>query len=147
MFRYILPSVGQAVKLDRKCPDGHKNHGNIHSSSYQQRIRDLKVSAIAQRRRKGPFCGLSWTIRPQGMGPGRWRSDRLRGIGVILYMLGLSYRAVERFLPCLECPACKSSIERDVQEFGQKARQYHQSAPRTRINILGVDGTGAALAG
>ena len=147
MFECILPSVREAVKLGRKCPHCHKNNGNIHSSSGQRRIRDLKVSAIAQRRMKCPFCGLTWTIRPEGIGPGRWRSDRLRGLGVILYMLGLSYRAVERFLPCLECPAGKSSIERDVDEFGQKARQYHQSAPRTQINILGVDGTGAAMAG
>ena len=62
-------------------------------------------------------------------------------------MLGLSYRAVEKFLPCLECPTGKSSIERDVDEFGQKARQYHLSTPRMRIRILGVDSTGAALAG
>src|SRR3972149_2543211 len=147
MFRYILPSVGQALKLDRKCPHCHRNNGNIHSRPYQRRIRDLKVPAIPQRRMKCPFCGLTWTIRPEGIGPGHWRSERLRGIGVILYMLGLSYRAVEKFLPCLECPAGKSSIERDVDEFGQKARQYHQSAPRMRIRILGVDGTGAALAG
>jgi len=147
MFRYILPSVREAVKLDRKCPDCHKNNGNIHSRPGQRLIRDLKVSAIAQRRMKCPFCGLTWTIRPAGISPGRWRSDRLRGLGVILYMLGLSYRAVEKFLPCLECPAGKSSIERDVDEFGQKAREYHHSAPRTRIRILGVDGTGAALAG
>ena len=147
MFRYILPSVGQALKLDRKCPHGHRNNGNMHSDLGQRAIRDLKVSKIYQQRMKCPCCGITWTLRPQGMGPGCWRSDRLRGIGVILYMLGLSYRGVERFLPCLECPAGKSSIERDVQEFGQKARQYHQSAPRTQINILGVDGTGAALAG
>jgi len=147
MFRYILPSVGQTLKLERKCPHCRKTSGNIHSGLGQRSIKDLKVSKISQRRMKCPWCGITWTIRPEGMGPGRWRSERLRGLGVILYMLGLSYRAVERFLPCLECPAGKSSIERDVDEFGQKAREYHHCAPRTRINILGVDGTGAAMAG
>ena len=77
MFRYILPSVGQALKLDRKCPDCHKNNGNIHSRPCQREIRDLKVSKIYQQRMKGPFWGLTWTIRPEGVGPGRWRSERL----------------------------------------------------------------------
>jgi hypothetical protein len=62
-------------------------------------------------------------------------------------MLGLSYRQVATFLPCLECCGSKSSIERDVAEAGQKARSYHESAPRVRIRVLGVDGTGAAMAG
>jgi hypothetical protein len=66
---------------------------------------------------------------------------------VILYMLGLSYRAVEGFLPCLECCAGKSSIERDVAESGHQAREYHREAPRMRAKVLGVDGTGAAMAG
>jgi len=147
MFRYVLSSVGQDLKLERKCPHCHRNKANIDSSIILRSIRDIKVSAVAQRRLKCPFCGITWTLRSQGIADGRQRSQRLRGLGVILYMLGLSYRAVEKFLPCLDCPSGKSSIERDVAEFGQKARQYHLSAPRMRIKILGVDGTGAALAG
>lgn len=147
MFRYVLSSVGQDLELERKCPHCHRNKANIHSSIILRSIRDIKVSAVAQRRLKCPFCGITWTLRSQGIADGRQRSQRLRGLGVILYMLGLSYRAVEKFLPCLDCPSGKSSIERDVAEFGQKARQYHLSAPRMRIKILGVDGTGAALAG
>ena len=96
---------------------------------------------------KCPYCGITWTLRANGVGHGRQRSDRLRGIGVILYMLGLSYRSVEQFLPCLGCRGSSSSIERDVTEAGQKARDLHLSAPRLRVRILGVDGTGAAMAG
>ena len=128
MFRYILSSVGQDFRLDRKCPHCGRNNANIHSGVRHRRIRDIKVSAISQRRMKCPFCGITWTLRSQGVVDGRQRSQRLRGLGVILYMLGLSYRAVEKFLPCLDCPIGKSSIERDVDEFGQKARQYHLSA-------------------
>jgi hypothetical protein len=96
---------------------------------------------------KCPYCGTTWTLRAEGVGHGRHRSDRLRGIGVILYMLGLSYRAVEQFLPCLDCRGSSSSIERDVAEAGQKAKDFHLSAPRMRVRVLGVDGTGAAMAG
>jgi hypothetical protein len=62
-------------------------------------------------------------------------------------MLGLSYRAVEKFLPCLDCCGGKSSIERDVTEAGQNATELHHSAPRMRMRVLGVDGTGDAMAG
>jgi hypothetical protein len=62
-------------------------------------------------------------------------------------MLGLSYRGVEKLLGALQCRCGKSSIERDVAEAGQKARAYHQQAPRVRVRVLGVDGTGAAMAG
>ena len=147
MVHYILPSVQGVLKLERCCPHCHRNNGRIHSALRQRPISDLRVWSIRQQRMKCPYCGTTWTLRAEGVGPGRQRSDRLIGIGVILYMLGLSYRAVEQFLPCLECCGSKSSIERDVAEAGQKAREFHLSAPRMRVRVLGVDGTGAAMAG
>jgi hypothetical protein len=50
---------------------------------------------------KCPFCGTTWTNRVQGVGHGRQRSERLIAMGVLLYMLGLSYRAVQTFLLAL----------------------------------------------
>jgi len=147
VVRYILSSVGSGVKLNRRCPRCLKANGNIHSGERCRCISDLKASFVSQRRMRCPWCGKTWTLRAEGVGPGRYRSDRLRGIGVILYMLGLSYRAVEQFLPCLECAGSKSSIERDVRDAGRQAREYHLCAPRMRVRVLGVDGTGAAMAG
>jgi len=68
-------------------------------------------------------------------------------LGVVGYMLGMSYRGTEAFMGCLGCRSGKSSIERDVAEAAAKAQQLHQSAPRMRVRVLGVDGTGAAMAG
>lgn len=147
MVSHILPSVATHLKLDRRCPGCHRPNGNIHSGIRLRGISDLRVSAIPQRRMKCPYCSTTWTLRADGVGHGRQRSQRLRGIGLILYMLGLSYRAVEQFLPCLECRGSKSSIERDVAQAGQNARDFHLSAPRLRVRVLGVDGTGAAMAG
>jgi len=62
-------------------------------------------------------------------------------------MFGLSYRSVGKFLPLLECRGSKSSIERDVGAAGQRAKELHGQAPRMRVRVLGVDGTGAAMAG
>jgi hypothetical protein len=59
----------------------------------------------------------------------------------------LSYRSVEKFLPLLDCRGSKSTVERDVAAVGVKARRLHLSAPRLRVRVLGVDGTGAKKAG
>jgi len=148
MVAYCLPSVGTELKLDRRCPHCGDPNGNIHSGVRQRRISDSKVSGVPQRRMKCPACGTTWTLRADGVGQGRQRSDRLRSLGIILYLLGLSYRGIEAFLPCLDCQGGKSSIERDLASAGLNARAYHQSALKTlRVRVLGVDGTGVAMAG
>lgn len=147
MIRYILHSVDSRLKLERHCPHCGRFGGNIHSSINYRPVSDIKVSSIPQRRMRCPFCGTTWITRADGISHGRQRSDRLIAIGVFLYMFGLSYRAVEKFLPLLGCIGSKSSIERDVALAGQKAKKLHFSAPRMRVRILGVDGTGAKMAG
>lgn len=147
MIRYIIPSVGNGLKLERHCPHCGRFGGNIHSGINYRAVSDIKVSSIPQRRMKCPFCGTTWTIRVKGVGDGRQRSDRLISIGVVLYMFGLSYRSIEKFLMLLDCRGSKSSIERDVANAGQKARELHFQAPVMRVRVLGVDGTGAKMAG
>jgi hypothetical protein len=147
MVNYRLPSVGCGIKLDRQCPHCGRGGGNIHAGVCWREIRDIRVRRVPQRRMKCPYCHTTWTTRAEGVQPGRQRSQRLRGMAVLLYMLGLSYRHVEAFLSCLDCPTGKSSVERDVAAAGQKARACHRDAPRMRVRILGVDGTGDARVG
>lgn len=147
MIRYWLPSVGREVKLDRNCPHCGRRNGRIHTGVRLRAIRDVKVGVVHQRRMRCPWCGTTWTVRADGVGQGRQRSDRVRGLAVMLYMFGLSYRSASAILATLECRSSKSSIERDVAEAGQKARSLHEQAPRMQVRVLGVDGTGAAMAG
>jgi len=147
MVHYILPSVGTGLELDRRCPQCGWRYGNIHSRLRHRAISDLKVAAVVQRRMKCRRCGTTWMLRGAGVQPGCQRSQRLCLIGVVLYMFGLSYRDVEKFLPLLDCRGGKSSIERDVTDAGQKAQELHRQAPRMQVRVLGVDGTGAAMAG
>lgn len=147
MIRYIIPSVGSELKLERHCPDCGRFGGNIHSGINYRAISDIKVSSIPQRRMKCPFCKTTWTIRSDGVADGKQRSDRLIALGVVLYMFGLSYRSIQKFLPLLDCRGSKSSIERDVAAAGQKAKRLHFAAPLMRVRTLGVDGTGARMAG
>jgi hypothetical protein len=96
---------------------------------------------------KCPWCKTTWTLRPEGVGDGKHRTNRLIILGVVLYMFGLSVRRVEQFLLLLGCYGSKSSIERDVADAGLKAKQLHRSAPKMHVKVLGVDGTGARMAG
>jgi hypothetical protein len=57
------------------------------------------------------FCKTTWTIRAGGVSDGKQRTDRLIAIGVFLYMFGLSYRSVEKFLPLLESEDMLKLIE------------------------------------
>ena len=147
MVNYIFPSVESELKLERQCPHCHRHGGNFHSSIHHRAISDIRVQAAAQQRMKCPYCGTTWTNRAQGIGHGRQRSERLIAMGVFLYMPGLSYRAVETFLLAFEWKGSKSSMERDVAQAGQKAMALHMQAPAMRARILGVDGTGAKMAG
>jgi len=147
MVNYIIPSVSGQLKLERRCPHCHRSNGNIHSGIYYRPISDVKVATIAQRRMKCPWCKTTWTIRTEGIGHGRQRSDRLISMAVFLYMLGLSYRGVETFFRAAGWKGSKSSIERDVARAGQKAKALHFQGPRLRVRTLGVDGTDAKMAG
>jgi len=147
LIPYIIPSVNSQLKLERHCPNCHRFGGNIHSGIKYRSISDIRLKTIPQRRMKCPFCGTTWTVRASGVADGRQRTDRLIAVGVVLYMFGLSYRFVEKFLPLLDCKAGKSSIERDVADAGHRAKALHFGAPRMRVRILGVDGTGAKMAG
>jgi transposase-like protein len=147
MVRYLFPSVGTDVKLERHCPDCHRFGAWIHSGLGGRAISDVRAETVAQQRQRCPFCGSTWTVRAHGVGAGRRRSDRLRAMGVFLYMLGLSYRAAATFICSLQWKGSKSAIERDVAEAGQHAKMLHAEAPPMRVRVLGVDGTGARMAG
>jgi hypothetical protein len=90
-----------------------------------------------------PFCKTTWTVRADGVADGKQRTDRLFTIGVVLYM----FRSREKFLSLLDCRTGKSTIERDVAVAGHKATELHFAAPQMRVRVLGVDGTGAKMAG
>jgi transposase-like protein len=147
MANYRFPSVGGELKLERTCPHCHRLGGRIHSAVQQRAICDIRVSTHLQQRLHCAYCGTSWTVHADGVKDGYRHSDRLRAVGVCLYMLGLSYRAVADFCRSLEWRTSKSAVERDVRDAGQNAKTLHEEAPRMRVRVLGVDGTGARMAG
>jgi transposase-like protein len=73
----------------------------------------------------------------------RIKSDRLKAMSVFLYVLGLSYGAVEDFLKAFGVSIGKTTVYENVQEAGLVSRPRQQEdvaqgGPRT---IIGSDGT------
>jgi transposase-like protein len=72
------------------------------------------------------------------------QSDTLKGLSVLLYVLGLSYQGVTDLLDALQYPLGKSTVYANVQAAGQRAitlrRQWceHQSG---QVKVLGLDFT------
>jgi transposase-like protein len=70
----------------------------------------------------------------------------LQGIGIMLYVLGLSYGGVAAALQALGLSGSKSSIYRDVQAARPQAghrwvRQLRRQQPKLRIQVLSADAT------
>ena len=135
------------MELDRHCPHCGCAHGNVHSAPRRRAIRDPKVSGVWQQRLQCPRCQTTWTLRAAGVQAGRQRSDRHIGLCLLGYMLGMSYRGIATFVTALGCGVGKSTVDRDVAAAGRRVRRRREVAPGMRVRVLGVDGTGAAMAG
>jgi transposase-like protein len=82
------------------------------------------------------------------MEPYRQRSRRMRELGVLLYMLGLSYRQVSQVLASLGAPVAPTTVLGDVMAAGERARELNrQVRGRVRVRQVGIDGTGVPMAG
>lgn len=147
MVNYIIQSVSSKLKPERRCPHCHRPNANVHTAIHYRPVSDIKVTKIPQRRMKSPWCKTTWTIRADGVAHARQRSDRIISFGIFLYMLGLSFRDIQKCVRFLGCAGSKSAIERDVAAAGQKARALHLQGPQMRVRTLGFDGAGAKIAG
>ena len=77
-------------------------------------VRDSEYEEVIARRYKCLRCGCTFRVYPQGIQKGQI-SQRLKGMGVLLYVLGLSYGAASLMLEALGVYLSKSSVYRTVQ--------------------------------
>ena len=80
----------------------------------RKNIRDSEYEEVVARRYKCLRCGCTFRVYPQGVQKSQV-SQRIKGIGVILYLLGLSYGAVALMMEVLGVYLSKSSVYRTVQ--------------------------------
>ena len=127
-----------------ECPHGcgsryFKPHG---VQGERKPLRDPQYTEVVSHRYVCVRCQRSFRVYPRGVGPGP-QSDRLKGMTVLLYVLGLSYGAIEDFTTALGCGVGKTTAYNNVQAAGAQARKRQQQTVRQggKRAVIGADGT------
>jgi transposase-like protein len=119
-LKLILPVVKpEQIRKPEKCIDpkcGGK-HFKVHQA-VKKAIRDSKYSEVGALRYECLKCRRTFRVYPTGVQAGQV-SQRVKGMAVMLYLLGLSYGAVELMMEALGVFLSKTSVYRAVQAAGQ----------------------------
>jgi transposase-like protein len=134
--RYELPEM---------CPYGcggqaYRRHG---MKGERKPLRDVGYDEVVSYRYTCEQCGRTFRVYPQGVSKGAQQSQRLRAMTVLLYVLGLSYGAVEDFVNALGCGVGKTTVYNNVQAAGRAARRKQQARVQQggKRAVIGADGT------
>lgn len=106
-------------------------------------VRDLRQSAVQSYRYECLRCGRTFRVYPRGVSKGTPQTDQVKGMSVLLYVLGLSYGGVADFLGALGIAIGKTTVYENVQAAGRRSRQrqrqsVQEGGPRA---VVGSDGT------
>jgi len=163
-LKLLLPPVRPDVYREPVvCPYegcGGK-HFRLRQASHKP-LRDTLLTAVVAHRYECLRCNRTFRVYPTGVSHAQ-SSARLKGLGVLLYVLGLSYGAVALALvasgkatrlwrEALGHPLCKTAVYNAVQAAGEKApglRRNAVSLPvgKDRVAALGADLTSVKCKG
>ena len=118
-------------------------HFKAHQQNCQKPLRDTRYSQVTARRYRCLKCQRTFRVYPTGVSRAH-QSDTLKGLSVLLYVLGLSYPGVADLLEALQYPVSKSTVYENVQAAGERAielrRQWRQRQCG-QVKVLGMDFT------
>ena len=120
-LQLILPRVEPAeMNLPSVCPyqDCPGRHFR-HHQEVDKPVKDTKYEAVCADRYECLRCKRTFRVYPQGVTRAQ-TSQRVKGLSVLLYLLGLSYGAVSLTLEALGVYMCKSSVYEVVQAAAAK---------------------------
>src|SRR5829696_4340132 len=140
-LRLRLPEVRpDEYKVPMTCPYGCGGRYFALHQQCRKEMSDPHHATVQIRRYKCVRCGRSFRVHPTGVGR-HHRSQRLRGIGVMLYVLGLSYGGVADALAAFGWAGSKSSVYRDVQAAGEAVARMRQRQPMRQVKVVSADAT------
>jgi hypothetical protein len=117
----ILPRVEPTQMVPPStCPheDCQGRHFRFHQAVIK-RLRETVHREVEVHRYQWLRCQRTFRVYPRGV-TGAHTSQRVKGLGVLLYMLGLSYGAVSLALEALGVYMCKSRVHDAVQATAQR---------------------------
>jgi len=117
----ILPRVKPTeFKKPQVCP--HKRCQGRHFEHHQEvdkPLKDTRYEAVSAHRYRCLRCKRTFRVYPQGVTRAQ-ASQRVKGLGVMLYLLGLSYGATSLALEALGVYMSKTSVYEAVQTAAEK---------------------------
>ena len=141
-LQMILPRVDPSnMSPPEVCP--YEGCASTHFRLHQRvdkPVRDMHVDHVVANRHECQGCGRTFRVYPQGVDH-HTTSQRTRGLGVMLYLLGLSYGATSLALEALECYQAKSTVYLAVQEAAERVPGLSQGRflSEVRTPALGAD--------
>ncbi|MCL5959769.1 MAG: transposase [Chloroflexi bacterium] len=151
-LRLRIPKVEPDVyPIPEKCPYEGCNGRRFksHQEDVPKALRDTKHSQVKAQRARCLKCNRTFRIYPKGVSRDQ-QSDTLKGLSVLLYILGLSYGGVSDLVRALGWTLGKTTVYMNVQEAGanaQKMRKDWLKSGRRVVPVLGVDLTKVRCAG
>lgn len=111
-------------------------------------LRDTQYQQVIARRYECLRCRSTFRVYPRGVLAGQF-SQRAKGIGVMLYLLGLSYGAVELMLAALGVWMSKATVYRAVQATAERVPglKREQFLEGYRTKAFGADVTSVKCRG
>jgi transposase-like protein len=116
-----LPRVEPTeFEMPYECPyaDCQGRHFR-HHQEVDKPVKDTNYEVVSAQRYECLRCGRTFRVYPRGVTRAQ-TSQRVKGLAVLLYLLGLSYGAVSLALDALGAYMCKSSVYEAVQAAAEK---------------------------
>ncbi len=149
-LRILLPKVNpEAIAVPSEC--SYAGCGGRKLQVRQQvrkPLRDTVYQEVQVHRYQCLRCKRTFRVYPEGTTRAQ-TSQRVKGLAVMLYLLGLSYGAVSLALEGLGISLCKSRVYDAVQETAQRVPglKREQVFAGVRTPALGADLTGVSCKG
>jgi len=120
-LQLILPCVEPTdMNLPSVCPYQHCQGRHFrHHQQVDKAVKDTHYESVSADRYECLRCKRTFRVYPQGVTRAQ-TSQRVKGLGVLLYLLGLSYGATSLTLEALGVYVCKSSVYEAVQAAAEK---------------------------
>jgi hypothetical protein len=148
-LKMILPVVRVDEYLEPAvCPG--EGCGSVRFKLMQKvtkRLRDTAVGEVVAERYRCVRCDQTFRVYPRGVTRAQC-SQRLKGLAVLLYVLGLSYGAVALALEALGYPFGKTGVYDAVQSAGERVVGMRRDAiASSQVGAIGADLTSVKCKG
>jgi transposase-like protein len=114
----------------------------------EKALRDTMHQQVQAYRYRCLKCGRTFRVYPKGVSQAH-TSERVKGLAVLLYLLGLSYGAVSLALESLGVPLSKTEVYNTVQAAARRiaGMKREQVFGAVKTKAVGADLTGVKCAG